>query len=736
MGREIWLIGNDPRIYTERPDISPRVAIAALDSPRDITVRTSHRMTPEIARNPANFSVKGPGGHEPRIARVDMIDPFAVRLTLADPIEGSPEGYEVAVVGFKAGPVSPRGILDDASRYHTSAPMGAVYTPAATAFRIFAPTASAASVLLFDAATARQPKREIPMTRNANGTWETVLQGDWEGAYYRLKVNSLKHGERIENDPWATNTTGDDGNARITDLRRHDPPGFRPIRRPAYGTSPTDAIIWEIHIRDFTIQPEGGVSAPNRGKYLGFIEPNTAITVNGRRYSTGIDYLKELGVTHVQILPPQDFDNNEVNPEYSWGYMTAFFNSPEGWFASEIRGPQRVAEFKRMVQGLHDAGIGVIMDVVYNHTGTQNTFEAISPRYFHRMRPDGSFFNGSGTGNEFRSEAPMARQFILDSCRFWVEEYGIDGFRFDLMGLIDMDTMRLLREELLAIHPHLLVYGEPWAATGLDGSGLDRFTDKNYVRGTGLGAFNDHFRNALKGSPDGPDPGYVQNGSQRDAVKVGIRGSISDWAAHPTETVNYVTCHDNLTLTDKIKKTNPGLSPAEQMAIVRLTHGILAVSQGMMFIHGGAEFGYTKGGNHNSYNAGDAVNQIDWKLRAVNAASVDYMAGLIEFRRANPVLRLRTAEEVIRRLHFRDAWSLHGQSIAFHLDGRGLEGQQLQDIVVLINPAPQEATFTIPATGGMWSVYIDADRAGTTTLRQHQGGTTTVAPRSMMVLGR
>jgi pullulanase len=156
----------------------------------------------------------------------------------------------------------------------------------------------------------------------------------------------------------------------------------------------------------------------------------------------------------------------------------------------------------------------------------------------------------------------------------------------------------------------------------------------------------------------------------------------------------------------------------------------------MMFIHGGAEFGYTKGGNHNSYNAGDAVNQIDWKLRAVNAASVDYMAGLIEFRRANPVLRLRTAEEVIRRLHFRDAWSLHGQSIAFHLDGRGLEGQQLQDIVVLINPAPQEATFTIPATGGMWSVYIDADRAGTTTLRQHQGGTTTVAPRSMMVLGR
>ena len=516
LGYEIWLIGNDPNVYTTRPDISPKVAAAYIDGRRQVLVKLSHPVQESfITAN--RFWVRDRNGNTIGIAEARAHKPAGGRaafilLQLTRDLEVKSMEYEVAAAGYRPGKATLRRVLDDPALFVPEEPMGATYTPEATTFRLFSPTATSASVVLYRDHASSEPLRVLPMNNMGDGSWMARVEGNMEGTHYRLRVTTDRYGEREIIDPFATNTVGDGVPSRITDVRKQDPPSFRPVKRPEYGTSPTDAVIYQISVRDFTISPTSGVEAPLRGKFLGAVKSGTRLP-GEPSVVTGLDHLKELGVTHVQIQPIQDFDNDEDNPSYNWGYMTAFFNSPEGWYATDIRGPARIREFKQFVQALHSAGIGVIMDVVYNHTGTQNTLEFAAPGYYLRTRDDGSFYNGSGTGNETRSEAPMVRRFIVESCKYWVEEYGVDGFRFDLMGLTDLETMLEIRKQLLAIHPHLLIYGEPWAATGPDGTGVAKITDKKVVKGTGLGAFNDHFRNALKGEPDGNSPGYVQNGS-------------------------------------------------------------------------------------------------------------------------------------------------------------------------------------------------------------------------------
>ncbi|MCC5878041.1 MAG: type I pullulanase [Candidatus Sumerlaeia bacterium] len=736
MGSEIWLIGNDMTIYRERPDVSPRVALAWIDSSNEVVALLSHPMETSAAI-PEAFVIRGMESDTTipveavrfRDAHNNQVTNLLLRTSQEmDILE---EGYTVEADGFQPRQATPRLVLDDHDNFHTTKPLGAIYSPESTTFRIFSPIIEEATVVLFDNPTGQAGREEHPMSRAEQGTWEVTVPGDLEGRHYRLRVTSPHSGTFEVNDPWATNTTGDDGNARITDIRALDPPNFRPIKRPEYGNAPTDAVIYEIHIRDFTIDESSGVDPDKRGTYLGFVQEGT--TIPGTEIATGLDHLKELGVTHIQILPFQDFDNQESNPEYNWGYMTAFFNAPEGWFASDFRTEARVRELKQMIQGIKEAGFGVILDVVYNHTGTQNTFEQISPVYFHRRRDDGSFWNGSGTGNEFRSEAPMGRQFIIDSCKFWVEEYGVDGFRFDLMGLIDLPTMVELQKELYAIDPDILLYGEPWAATGPEGSGLDRLTWKDAVSGTGIGAFNDHFRNAIKGPPDGGEPGYVQDGRNRGGVISGIAGSIDDWAANPTESIVYVTCHDNLTLWDKYLESVPHASDADRRKMQKLAMGIMGVSQGVLFFHGGAEMARTKGGNHNSYNAGDEVNLIDWNRKVEFAEIVDYYAGVVEFRRSHPVLRLRTADDVRQRIHFHNDKLPAPQAIVFSLDGSGMDDERLATLAAFINPLDRDLEFdTSVVEGGR--LYIHDDQAGTSAIDE-VGGTLVVPARTISVVG-
>jgi pullulanase len=728
LGDEIWLIGNDPAIYTSLPDISPRLIGAYLDGRRSVVAMLSHPASGEQAGASLSVTIRDDSGADVPVATAQGGRRPRLRVDITTAADLDPARlYTVAIAGFKPATLVPRGILDDPELFHSDAPMGAVYSPERTTFRLFSPSATAAHVILYANATGEEGRTELPLAHVGRKIWETTVEGDLEGRHYMFRVDTRQFGRSAEAwDPYAVNTTGNDGRPRVTNLRKTDPPAFRPVQRPAFKGTLADAVIYEMHVRDFTIHPSSG--AKNRGKYLGFAEAGTHLPEHPD-ILTGIGHLKELGVTHVQLMPPFDAHNDESKFEYNWGYMTAAFFSPEGIYSSDIRTDARIRELKALVAALHQAGIGVIFDIVVNHTSPGNPFETLAPGYYHRMRDDGSFWNGSGTGNEVRSEAPMARQFILDCVRFWMEEYGIDGYRFDLMGLTDLETMLAVRELVLSINPNGLVYGEPWAGGA---SGLEQLTDKQRIRGTGIGAFNDHIRDAIKGSTRGTDGGYVQNGSRRDDVKRGIAGAIDDWTSDPHQALNYVSAHDDLTLWDKLIRSAGNESAATRERMHRMALGLVAVSQGGMFLHGGSEMLRTKNMVENSYNAGDEINAIDWTRKQTHRDTVEYVRGLIALRRAHPVFRLGTAEQVRARLAFRDDLCPHPNAIVFTLDGAGLDGEEWTRACVLANPTAGELIFQLPTEAPGLVFVLDA-RASTMPLQQAEGALA-VPARSIAVI--
>ena len=477
--------------------------------------------------------------------------------------------------------------------YDADAVLGAQYAAGQTTFAVFAPLAEAVEVVLAGSRAGDDVLTTQAMSVNDRGVWSAAVAGDWKGKFYAYRVRGPGLDPKREvTDICATCTTGPGGRGLIVDLDETDPPGFDAAGYVQL-ESPVDAVIYEMHVRDFTIGADSGVQ--RRGKYLGLTESGTHLTGDSS-VRTGLDHLVELGVTHVQIMPIQDFDNGETaNDTYNWGYMPVCFNSPDGWYATVPVGPQRITEFKRVVQALHERGIGVIMDVVYNHAAASAGFESLVPGYYFRRRADGSLWNGSGCGNELASEHPMARKFMVDSVKYWVSEYGVDGFRFDLMGLHDLETMRLIREELRKINPSVLVYGEPWTGGA---SGLRRITDKGRVGGTGLAAFNDDMRDAIKGDRDGGAPGFIQAGDRVDRIRRGILGAINDWAKQPTECLTYCACHDNMTTWDKIVQCAPKVPDGVKKRMQRFAGLLVLTSQGIPFIHGGQELCRSKGGSH------------------------------------------------------------------------------------------------------------------------------------------
>lgn len=737
LGNEIWLIGNDPEIYTQKPETSPKVAFAFVDGPRKLLLNLSHPVAvAEATADTVSIVAKDGSKVVPALVTPLQVQDGRSRMlevVLSQDLEYETKEYQIGLTGYRPAPPKLRLVLDDATRYLPSKHMGAEYTPGATTFRAFSPQAESVSVVLYDQAVGHKGRKVVPMAKAGSGSWEVKVAEDLEGKFYRLLVNTAKYGESEIVDPEATNTTGFDGNARITDLRKLDPAGFRPVKRPEFGDAPTDAIIYQLHVHDFTVTPSSGVSEAHRGKFMAFTEKDTHLPTD-EKIKTVVEHLKELGVTHVQLQPIQDCDNDETKDEYNWGYMTAFFESPDGWFASNIRDESRIREFKLLVKSLHDANIGVIMDVVYNHTGTQSSFEHLAPGYYLRMRDDGSYWNGSGTGNEFRSEAPMGRKFIVDSLKFWVDEYGVDGFRFDLMGLIDMDTMKQVRSELKAVYPNVLVYGEPWAATGPENAGIKQIGYKDVVKGSGLAAFNDTFRDAIKGSPEGDDPGYIVNGAaRRQELKVGLMGSIDGWASSPTESINYTDVHDNLILWDKISRSAKNATPEDRKKMQMLAGGILGVSQGIMLLHTGADFLRTKNSEHNSYRNAK-VNEVDWNFKKTNHDVFEYYKGIIAIRKAHPVFRLDNAQDVRKRVSFEEAVRPSPESIMVKLDGAGLAGESWKEGWVFINPTSLDQTFTIPAQGE-FDVYANGAMASSTSTGKATGALK-VPARSLAILGR
>jgi pullulanase len=741
MGDEVWILAGREELFTEEPDTTPWITGAFVDLKRLITISLSAELPSDMLK-PEKFTITDDEGNSLAVTKVRKLPPrpgtgFSVALTVDRDLDVRKDAlgeFTVYVEGFKPAPLQVRGILDT-PRYYSDVELGAIHTPEATTFRVFAPTASEVTVLLYDQPVGGQGKAH-PMSYTENGIWELVVEGDLNGTYYTLKADGSdpRFDPDLELiDPYSSCNTAHNGRGMVladdTAVAEH----------PEFDKS--EAIIYELHIRDFTIDPNSGID--HGGKYLGLTETGTT-RPGDPDLITGLDHLTELGVNVVHIMPIQDFENDESSDAYNWGYMPVHFNSPDGWYATALHDASRVVEFKRLVDALHRKGFKVVMDVVYNHTAEYRphkiySFEGLVPGYYYRLRPDGSYYNGSGTGNEMRSEAPMVRKFFLDSVKYWVTEYGVDGFRFDLMGLIDLQTMKQITEELQAIKPDIIVYGEPW--TG--GETPITPTTKGMQKGLGFSVFGDHFRDAIKGGVFDLSKGYVQAGINVDKIKRGIEGSINDFTLHPTETINYCANHDNHTLWDRLiltTRNDRNITDEDRKEMDKLAAALVFTSQGIPFMHSGQEMLRTKRGNDNSYNQPDAINMIRWNWKADQRDVFDYYRGLIALRKAHPMFRMRTREEVSGNLKFLDdhlGMTMPPRCVGYRLS-RGGTGDSWEEVLVLFNPNLREMEFGIPE--GEWTVVVDDDEAGvdpvTSGESRVEGGRVTVPRISAMVLYR
>ena len=603
--------------------------------------------------------------------------------------------------------------------------LGASYHKDRTEFRVFAPTAQGVMVVVADEPAGPHGLVEHHCAPIGHGIHEAIVAGDLEGKYYAYKLRGHGfHPKREIVDIYAVCAQNRYSRSLIVDLAGTDPPGFREHRFERRGGL-VEAVIYELHVRDFTIAACSGVR--HRGKYLGLAQQGTHL-VGNPSVATGLSHLVELGVTHVQLLPVQDFDNDETSDaKYDWGYMPVCLNSPDGWYATQVPGPTRITELKAAIQALHEAGIGVVLDGVYNHTSPRAGFEQLAPGYYFRKDRRGRFCNGSGCGNEFASERPMARKFIIDSVRFWVNEYRVDGFRFDVMALIDIETMKLVRRELDGIDPGILLYGEPWTAGKTP---LKNTCDKLRTAGTGIGAFNDGFRDAIKGDRNGGPPGFIQTGSRADGVRAGLASVGEDWPTSPGDAVNYFECHDNLTAWDKLRQTSPHAPVAIRERMSRLAALILLASQGAVFLHAGQEFGRTKRGHCNTYNLPDAINRIDWSLKRRRAGLYAYYRHLIALRKDHPAFRLTERPQVEARISFPRSPS--ERCIVYRINGRRLRGEAARWLLVLLNGEPVEMTFPLPR--GRWSIHADAERASTAPLGHVEGRVTLPGHTGMLLM--
>ncbi|MBR5126016.1 MAG: type I pullulanase [Oscillospiraceae bacterium] len=617
--------------------------------------------------------------------------------------------------------------------------LGAVWSEDKTVFRVWAPTASAVKVNLYESGTAGTDDLldQIDMTEDVQGTWIAEKTGDLNGTYYTYEV-TIGGDTREACDPYAR-TTGVNGHrAMVIDLDSTDPEGWDEDEDPHAGKNITDAVIYELHVRDLSMDESSGIQ--NKGKFLGLIETGTA---NSAGIPTGLDHIRNLGVTHIHLLPSYDYasvdESDPDNAQFNWGYDPQNYNVPEGSYSTDpYNGAVRVAEMKQMVKGLHDNGISVIMDVVYNHVYDAENFcfNRIVPQYFSRANDDGTYSSGSGCGNDTASERSMVRKYIVDSVRYWADEYHIDGFRFDLVGLIDTDTINAVMEEVHKSHPNVIFYGEGWTMnTQLTKENIMLTTQDNSSITPDFAFFSDTLRDCLRGSVfNNNEQGYVSGlGGHTGTIADCFRG-LPSWCDQPTQTINYASCHDNMTLYDRLTQSNPDASEEDRIRMNNLAAAIVMTSQGVPFFQAGEEMLRSKpladgSFDHNSYQSPDSVNSLKWNdLNDKTYQQVcDYYKGLIDFRKAHPALRMTTAEEV--NAHITDLPSLDFNVTGFHI-AKGANGEA-DDIIVIFNPGKEAATVKLPE--GVWRVCVDAYNAGIGTLDRVQEEVT-VEPVSAMVL--
>lgn len=627
--------------------------------------------------------------------------------------------------------------------------LGLTYSPASSRFKIWAPTAKHVVIHLYAKGQGGQPLETLPLHPATDGVWELSVSRDLQGLFYTYQVETAD--ARLAETPGIqTKAVGVNGRrAAIIDLARTSPAGWNQDVRPRL-KQPGDIILYEVHVRDFTIAADSGSSHP--GKYLGLVETGTR---NSSGQATGIDHLRELGVTHVHLLPVfdhQSIDETKLDrPQYNWGYDPGNYNVPEGSFATDPYDPsRRIVEFKQMVQGLHAAGLRVIMDVVYNHTSeTENSnFNLEVPGYYYRHTADGGWSNASACGNETASERAMMRRYMIESCKYWVTEYHVDGFRFDLMGVHDIETMNLLAAELHKVEPTLFLYGEGWTAGASPLPDSQRALKANAAKLRHIAVFSDDLRDGLKGSVfEDTGKGFV-NGADgaEESVKFGIVAAVfhpqvgyakvnyskAPWAAEPTQCINYASCHDNQTLYDKLVQTSGEThSAAEIEQMDKLANAIVLTSQGVPFLHAGEEMLRTKHGEHNSFNQPDAINQIDWEWKSQHAGVFKYYQGLIALRKAHPAFRMTSAAAIGRHLRFLPTVPPH--VIAYSLHGRAA-GDVWGEILVVFNANRAAVTVALPP--GHWRVAVTGTEVDLSSQKTVEGGDVAVPALSSLILHR
>ena len=629
---------------------------------------------------------------------------------------------------------------------YTGNDLGAVYSPKMTRFKVWAPEAESVKLNLYKQGEGDNLIDQHIMKKSANGTYVFEKQGDCNGIYYTYTV--VNHGEEQEAvDPY-TKAAGVNGQrGMVINLAKTNPQGFEMdgYRNPEHIT---DAIIYEGSVRDFTMDESSGVF--HNGKFLGLTEANTT---NHFGEATALDYISGLGVTHVQILPAFDFetvDEKNQKAQYNWGYDPDNYNVPEGSYAvSPYDGAVRIQEMKQMVLALHSRGIGVIMDVVFNHTYRRDdsNLQKIVPGYYYRSDETG-YTNGSGCGNEVASDRPMVQKLIVDSLIYWAKEYHIDGFRFDLMGVLDIDTMNVIAERLKEIRPDIYLYGEGWNGGPSSLAEEKRAFKASAKKMPGIGMFNDDIRDTIKGSVFYDDHlGFVNGGTHlENALRYGITGAVAHpqvdydaygskpWAKEPGQSINYVSCHDNYTLWDKLSVSCPEASEEKKKAMNRLCAAIVFTSQGVPFIQAGEEFLRSKplpekkGFAENSYNMPDAVNSIKWDNIHEYPDVIAYYKGLMALRKAHPVFRMQSEAEMTQNLCFLS--DTPENVVAYLLKGKGADDTP-ENILVIFNGNDEEILYNLPE--GKWKILLDDKTAGADG-KKNISEKTDVEPLSALVL--
>lgn len=769
----IYLVEGDARIGTsltdpEGPDKSPKFKNAYFTELDTIYFTTTEEISgssvvvkeDDIEVTTSDVVIDGTSGTITLANDLDFAKSYTIEATF--PSDSSVNDYSITFDG-----IYDSEEFEIAFGYEGD-DLGSIVDGNTTTFRVWAPVSQSVKLNVYDTGTPLSlggtdtPVRTVDMVKDVKGTFYYEEASNLHGSYYTYSVtNGSVTNETI--DPYAKSAGVNGIRGMVVDFTQVNPTGFIYDNRPSNMENATDAIIYELHVRDLTSHSSWNGTEANRGKFLGLTESGT--TYEG--YKTGFDHIKDLGVTHVQILPFFDFgvvdesklDDSDYN-SFNWGYMPLNFNVPEGSYSSDpFDGETRVRELKQMIMEFGEADIRINMDVVYNHHGltADSNFEKIVPGYYFRKTSSGAFSNGSGTGNETASERVMMRKFMIDSVKFWAEEYNISGFRFDLMALHDIETMVLLEEALKEIDPTIMVYGEPWMGGTSPLNISLQGGKKNLAEMATVGAFNDDLRDAVKGSVFARDQGgfiqgeFTANNDMR--IKYGIVGGVAHpaitgsnltaqkvWHTEPIKTINYVTAHDNNTLHDKLYLT---LEESERLELIpalqKQANAIVLTSQGIAFLHAGDELLRSKpladgeGFDHNSYESPDSTNQIRWDLMTDEETQdvYNYYKGLIALRKSHESFKMADKDDVIDNIRFIEE-DLEGL-IAFEIANQASD-DEFKTIVVFHNANEKEVKVKLLGDGNYY-VLVDGDDAGTEVIDEYAGGDTiTLSANSTYVI--